>query len=209
MSLIKETRSLPSNLPLIELPAIPEASHSILLAESFDNLYHELNTNGNTARFLELRKRYSARLIDFWQQKKRTYEAASQDAKETEPFKGDVLTIGDEKLTVIMLGVYESEDEAVLHIERETPTEKDVVTIAASLDFGLDEFLRPPKIKSEIRSDPSEPHDLEYEVVFRNGLISTFSRLRAIEDPNHKKPYIKVHESIDCSIFGVELPPRE
>ena len=185
-----------------ELGEIEGISHSALLEQAFHDLTGELDENGNTEVFGELREKYGRKLITFWQQKRILFEKA---VKESRTKAGEEFVNGSERLLVIELGVYERDDEIVLQINRKTDTEEDEVSITVSTERGLDEFLRPPTIKSKIRTEPTEAPDIYYEVVFRNGKISTFERLIYREDQDHIRPYIKDVRIIDCSIFGVEV----
>lgn len=182
-----------------EAEKLAEKPHSELLAEAFDVLCHELEANGNISRFHQLREEYARKLITYWQSKRDAFEKAKEDGK----LQNGELVCGDEHLLVESLGVYGSDDEAVLHIRRKTEKEEDEVYITVSRDTGLDEFLSPPKIKSEIRTDPQEAPDIFYEVIFRKGRISTFKRTIFRVDSEHYYPAPTDTRVIDCSMFGL------
>jgi len=160
-----------------ESKELSETSHAKLLSEAFESLSNELDKHGNTAEFQELRKKHSLK-----------------------PY-----SLGDETISVVVCGVYEDEDSAVLQINRHTKTEKDEVQITADRGTGIDEFAYPPTIKSEVKFDPGEAPDIYYKVIFRRGRISTFERALIHTDSSYKRPYIKDIRTIDCSIFGVEV----
>jgi hypothetical protein len=185
-----------------ESEELSEMSHAKLLSEAFETLSNELDKHGNTTEFQELRKKHSLKLLKFWQNKIKIYQKAQKEGliKEQEPY-----SLGNETISVVVCGVYEDEDSAILQINRHTKTEKDEVQITADRGTGIDEFAYPPTIKSEVKFDPGEAPDIYYKVVFRRGRISTFERALIHTDPNHQRPYIKDIRSIDCSIFGVEI----
>lgn len=185
-----------------ESEELSEMSHAKLLSETFEAFSKEIDKHGNTAEFQELRKKHSLKLLKFWQNKIKIYQKAQKEGliKEQEPY-----SIGDETISVVVCGVYEDEDSAVLQINRHTKTEKDEVQITADRGTGIDEFAYPPTIKSEVKFDPGEAPDIYYKVIFRRGRISTFERALIHTDPNHQRPYIKDIRTIDCSIFGVEV----
>lgn len=185
-----------------ESKELSETSHAKLLSEAFEGLSSELDKHGNTAEFQELRKKHSLKLLRFWQNKIKIYQEAQKKGliNEQEPY-----SLGDETISVVVCGVYEDEDSAVLQINRHTKTEKDEVQITADRGTGIDEFAYPPTIKSEVKFDPGEAPDIYYKVIFRRGRISTFERALIHTDPNHQRPYIKDIRTIDCSIFGVEV----
>jgi len=53
---------------------LAEMSHAKLLSEAFESLSNELDTHGNTAKFQELRKEHSLKLIKFWENKAKVYQ---------------------------------------------------------------------------------------------------------------------------------------
>lgn len=203
-SMQEQGQFLTTTLSEKEIGEILAKPHATLLAEAFEALAGELDTGGNTDEFLRLRQERGQKLIAYWQGKRREYQEALEAGIISE--RGKELVTGDERLVVMQLGVYERDDEEVLHIERRTKTEKDEISITASSSLGIDEFLSPPRISSEISTDPEEPADILYKVTFRRGRISTFERTIIHEDKeNFARPYIKDTRVIDCSIFGVEI----
>ncbi|OGH10473.1 MAG: hypothetical protein A2857_02140 [Candidatus Levybacteria bacterium RIFCSPHIGHO2_01_FULL_36_15] len=185
-----------------ERQKLAEIPHKVLLEEYFNALTGELDTKGNTPRFQLLRQEYARKMLVYWQVKWLKYQQAQKEGIVRE---SQELVSADEKLSTLYLEPYESDDQRVLLINRKTETERDEVSITASLDSGIDEFFRPPTIKSDIKSDPDEPSDIHYKVVFRRGKISTFERTRLLFDNTGKNHYIKDTRVIDCSTFGVEL----
>lgn len=190
-------------LTMREMKEIAEISHSGLLERAFKELSGELDINGNSECFQRLRESHARKLLGFWQRKRTQYLQAQREGR-IEGL-GRELTIGDEKLTISELGVYEDDEAQALLIQRRTSTEKDEVSITADPERGIDELMNPPTIKSEV-TDPQEITDISYKVVLRQGRISTFERVLVRMDPQHQRPYIKDIRVIDCSIFGVELP---
>lgn len=184
-----------------EMREVSETPHSQLLARAFNALSSELDTNGNSAQFQELRIVHARKLIAYWEGKRKHYLEAQRQGKVG---VGGELIAGDERLTVFELGVYEDDEAQALSIHRRTRTEKDEVSIVADIHIGVDDFMRPPTIKSDI-TDPDEVTDISFKVVFRGGRISTFERTLVRMDPENNRPYIKDTRVIDCSIFGVDL----
>lgn len=184
-----------------------DGPHSRLLDEAWEELNSELQENGNTPRFLELRARHSKRLVNYWLNKAKRYVETWPDGKLDLWRKVD-----GEDLRIIPVEDYDDADLKIIHIERRTPLEHDEVTLSVTVEYEgngdysliLDEFLRPPQIKSEIKAEPEELENLHYNVIFRKNGISTFERLEVFEDSENERGYIKKIESIDCSIFGVE-----
>lgn len=185
-----------------ESKELAKVSHVSLLSEAFKDLSSELDNHGNTAEFQELRKKHSSKLLKFWQNKIKIYQKAQKEGliKEQESY-----SFGDETISVVVCGVYEDEDSAFLQINRHTKTEKDEVQMTADREQGIDEFVYPPMIKSEVKFDSEEAPDIYYKVIFRKGKISTFERTLVHTDLNCQRPYIKDTRCIDCSIFGVEI----
>ena len=185
-----------------ELEKLTETSHAKLLDKAFTALSDELDIHGNTAEFQKLRKKHSSKILAFWQNKLSIYQEAQKEGLIKEQ---ELYSLGDETISVVVCGVYEDDDSAILQINRHTKTEKDEVQITADREQGIDEFVYPPTIKSEVKFDPEEAPDIYYKVVFRKGRISTFERTFVHTDPKHQRPYIKDTRCIDCSIFGVEV----
>lgn len=193
-----------------EAKILDETSHSALLHGAFTALADELDQNGNTEKFDSLRIGHAVKLMDYWRTKVTVYKQAVAEGRILD---GQELIRGNERLTVSQLGVYENDEEMVLNITRRTKTEDDEVSITASLDSGIDEFMHPPMIKSKVSTDPDEPSiNLYYELILRSNAfypdspfkISTFQRTLVREDPNHVRHYIKDTRIIDSSSFGVE-----
>jgi len=176
-----------------ELEQLPEISHAELLSEAFKALFNELDSHGNTDKFQELRKKYSLRLLKFWQNKIKIYQKAQ---KQNLVKRGEFYSLGDEAISVSTCGVYEDEDLVVLDIKRHTKTGNDNFQVTINNETGIDDFLSPPTIKSEVRLDPMEAPDIYYKVVFREGQINTFERTLYHTDPTHKLPFIKDTRSI-------------
>lgn len=182
--------------------------HSKLLKEAWEELNGELQENGNTPKFLELRAKHSKRLVNYWLNKAKRYVQNWPDGK-LDLWR----EVDGEDLRIIPAEDYDDEDLKIITIERRTPLEHDEVTLSVAVEYEgdgdysltLDEFLRPPQIKSEIKGDPEELENLHYDIIFRKNGISTFKRLEVIEDPSNERGYIKKTETIDCSIFGVEI----
>ncbi|MFC1710469.1 hypothetical protein ACFL0F_02320 [Patescibacteria group bacterium] len=182
-------------------------THSKLIGEAWEKINSELKEKGNTSELLTLRRDYSKKLLEYWLNKGRLY--MSEEGSSSEVWKN--IDGGDIK--IIVGEDYNDEDTKIVIIERRTPLEHDEVTLSVVVTpysdggycFELEEYMRPPKIRSEIKTDPDEFEDLIYEVIFRGNKISTFSRQKIYEDKNNERPYIKRYETIDCSIFGVDL----
>ena len=193
-----------------ESKLLEETPHNELLHKAFTALADELDRNGNTEKFDSLRMDHAAKLMDYWRTKVAVYKQAIADGRIKD---GGEFVRGNERLAVSQLGVYENDEEAVLYITRRTKTEDDEVSITATLDLGVDEFLHPPTIKSKVSIDPDEPSfDIYYEIILRSNAfypdspfrISTFQRTLVREDPNYIRHYLKDTRTIDCSSFGVE-----
>lgn len=199
---VEQGSFLAVDLQAAEMAEIEGMPHAELLAKAFQALTQELDTNGNTERFAQIRQRYSRKLIAFWAMKRSAYMRAREEGLIRE---GEVLQTGDERLTIQKIGEMDRDDDMSLLIVRETPLEKDDVSVTINGERGIDYFLRPPHIKSEIRTESTDAPNLIYEVSFHNKFISTFSRLVVHEDPENQRPYIKDMREIDCSIFGIDL----
>ncbi|MCJ7804901.1 hypothetical protein MUP35_04190 [Patescibacteria group bacterium] len=177
-----------------ESEELAEMSHAKLLGEAFEALSKELDTQGNTAKFQELRKEHSLKLIKFWKNKVGVYQKAQ---KEGLVKVGDSYSHRDETISVVVCGVYEDDNSVFLDIKRHTKTENDEVQMTIR-KTGIDEFGWPPTIKSEVKLDPKEAPDIYYKVTLRKGIISTFERNLYRTDPNHQRPFIKDTRNITC-----------
>ncbi len=178
-----------------------EKNHSQILGKVFDELSRELDINGNTKNFNEMRINFANELIDYWKQKNKLY---SQAKKENKLVNGKLM-ISDEKLEIAQSGIYDNEDEQVLQIKRVTPTEEDEITIIADTMGKVDQFPYPPTIKSKIKNDPGNDFpDIYYEVIFRRNGISKIKKT-TIRTNTENNSYLKDTREIDCSTFGTEI----
>ncbi len=181
-----------------------EISHGQLLDKAFNVLDHELSTHGNTQIFLDLRARYSDILLRYWGSKLMLFRQAQMEGK---VLQGQEYTNGGETLRVSQLGVYMSDDEVLLFINRKTLTEEDEMSVSAGFRGEIDEALRPPTIQSKIKTDPTESFDIAYKVIFESNRlqagqpfrISRFERKICYEDQEHQRPWIYDERVIRCS----------
>lgn len=176
-----------------ESEELAEISHTELLSEAFEALSNELDNYGNTAKFQELRKEHSLKLIKFWKNKVEIYQKAQKEGL-VKP--GDSYSLGEETISATVCGVYEDDDSVFLDIKRHTKTENDEVQMTIDRKTGIDEYAFPPIIKSEVKLDPKEAPDIYYKVVLPKGIISTFERSLYHTDPKHQLPFIKDTRSI-------------
>lgn len=63
---MKSELIIPMSLDATQNQNEQEASHSALVLEAYDNLVHELETNGNTQKLAILRKFYFNRFMKYW-----------------------------------------------------------------------------------------------------------------------------------------------
>lgn len=177
-----------------EAQRLAERPHSQLLAEAFNALCRELDTNGNTPRFQELREEHSKKLSLYWQSK---LVAFSQAAREGRLQNGELVR-GDERISIEF--DFGCSEKCKFEIKRETKIEENKVSGAISIPtMTVDDSFRLPTIKSKIRSKPQEPADIFYEVRFCEGKIITFKRGTNHLDPEQNYPITQDSRTIDCS----------
>lgn len=174
--------------------------HQQLLHEAFDALTGQLDRQGYTGRFNHLRHIHSKKILEYWAAKKAQFEALSGE-------NGGSITVGHERIEMIGAERYEDEDDKVLRIIVRDPHEKSSFSMTVNTMLGLDEFMNPPTVESEISLTPGGAPDYYYKAVFRNQRISTFTRTKvmpALGALGELGGYMKDTRVIDCSIFGVE-----
>lgn len=179
---------------------LPTESHADLLHEAFDSLTEELDTQGNTDRFNQLRGDYAKKIFHFWSQKYAKFEKARQKGQLQ---SGNMFQDGDERLVFAASSIYEDEQPDILNIHRTTSLEEDDVTIIIDENRGLHMGF-PPEIESKIREIPTDPPNTYYKIVFSNNLISTMTQTRIFANENGRE--VKSTRQIDCPLFGVEMP---
>lgn len=169
-----------------------ELPHHVLLEWAWEELDIELRQEGASPNFLHLRNQYSERILNWWKDRLRIFVRAGGKIGQTVDLPIEKV-FGPELVTVSVAEAYEDEDTKVLLVDRRTPLEKDEVIIAASHE-GVDEYIRPPKIKSQVSSEPDGAYNLVYEVTFSGkGKISRFERVQYLPGSVRKQ------ELIDCS----------
>lgn len=168
-----------------------------ILNDSFDDLRKEIDTNGNTRMFHELRLRYGLVVRAWCQSKKALYfELMGERANAGE------LRTADQVLNV-QTGEDFDTDVPFLRLDHRTDTSETSLELSGG-ERGLDLFLHPPKLSSKYRVAPDRPSNVDWEVYFKGPGISTITRMRVIEDLTGEFSYVKIPETIDASIFGID-----
>jgi hypothetical protein len=182
---------------------VPTPSLHKLLVEAFDALKEELSTKGNTPEFLRLRQSHGDKLRDWWGSKRLAFLQGHETGEKIDIGFEPWLKIGEGEAVHVSVAEDYATDDPILTIGHRTKQEENEITITAN-DERLDMFMYPPKITCKYREDPDESPNYEWEVVFRGPAITTFTRIRIHDDPNHVIPYIKQTETLDTSIFGID-----
>jgi len=187
-----------------EKEAGQEVDYFGLLQKTFLELKTELETNGNTVHFREIQKEHGGRILNFWRKSAVLYREAVEQGKIQ---SGAPLILEDgSRMTVVIAQDYHREDEHILNITKRSAAEEHEVSITVSEDYGLDEFIHPPKIKSRFDREDEERKDYHFEIIFRANKISTITRVIVYSHQDFQLPFIKQIETLDTSSFGVETP---
>jgi hypothetical protein len=178
-----------------------EASLPQLLEEALTAMKAELEQNGSSQEFINLRRLYGDKLKAWWRGKREEYFYLLQAFG---PSEGGGVKVGEERILVIEGEDYYRDDEKILKISHRTPISESEITVTVSAELGLDIFLYPPKIISKLRETPDGDWKIYWEVIFRGPAISTITKTTLRDHPNYQLPYVKQIETIDASIFGID-----
>jgi|SRR3989344_829562 len=185
----------------------PEVDLPTLLDETWKILKQEMETNHSTQAFVDLRKEYGDKLRAWWAR----IRAKFLETARVQVDLGYERTIefDDEKITLSQFGEDAPDDDKFLDITQSTPMSENTIRVTMRKTTGVDTFMYPPTIKSRVRGELGGDWLTYWEVVFRGSAISTITRTRIHENPEHQLPYIKQTEIIDASLFGVDIPALE
>lgn len=182
-----------------------EVDYFRLLQLTFRELKIDLERQGNTPRFRALQKEWAEQILGYWREQISLYKSATSEGRIQE---GDSLLLPDgSSLAIRVLQDFDRDDEHVLLIDkRRGRAEAHNVSVTVSEETGLDQFLRPPRIESKFDMEDETRKSYTFEIIFREGKISTMSRTVVHTHRDFQLPFIKQTEVLDTSSFGVELP---
>jgi hypothetical protein len=192
IGVLSERDTLTQALLEEEMRDVETKNYAILFTEAFDSLSEELNNNGQTDMFDQLRASHSKKILTFWQRRMQVYDDAQADGLQ----QGEELSTDRERIRVTPI---KDGNHVKIWVYRTSANGVDNFTFSVYDGNKLDQ---PPLIKSEIFLHGNMGLDMLAEVSFsRAGLISTMDRVDFIQDKRQGGQRITQARKLDFSLL--------